>query len=139
MRRNIILLIIILSILISGCIENPFRQVPIIKINMTFIEKDGIAEVVNYDITQESVSYLARPVREHAPFPAISARAMIVKGKNSSIGPWEMLPYSGPGTYTLNVSFEKNPLVNDSIHISVYVLDKDGERMGAFKDNIVWR
>ena len=109
------------------------------KLNVTFVEKDGIVEVADYELTQESVSYLARPVREHAPFPAISARTMIVNGKNSSIGPWEMLPYSGPGSYTMNLGFEANPVANDSIHVSVYVVDKDGERIGAFKDDLVWR
>lgn len=127
--------------MISGCI-NPAGQVPIVNVNITFIEKEGIAEAENYTFTQGTVKYIARPRSTAAEsFPAIAARTTIMKGKNSSIGPWETLPYKGSGTYSFNLGFHENhyPACNDFVHISIMVVDKKGERIGYVTENIVWK
>lgn len=141
MKISIIVLPIIIGILISGCIDNPMKEVPIVKVNVTFIEKDGFVEAVGDNTTQGIVSYLKRPQREQAPFPAIAARTMITKGKNSSIGQWEVLPYTGPGIYSFNIGFveEKYPVTNDSVHVSIYVVNEKGERIGFITKDIVWK
>lgn len=142
--KSIILLLssvlLLSSILpLSGCLGNPMKNVPVIDINITFVEDKGIVDATDYEFKQGEVNYFSRPMKEQAEFPAISARAMIVRGSNSSIGPWEMLPYSGPGTYSLKVGFEEYPVPEDIIHISIYVVDKDGERIGVITDNLVWK
>ncbi|MBU4220575.1 MAG: hypothetical protein KKA10_02965 [Euryarchaeota archaeon] len=127
--------------MISGCI-NPAGQVPIVKVNITFIEKEGIAEAENYTITQGTVRYIARPRSTMAEsFPAIAARATIMKGKNSSIGPWEALPYKGSGAYSFNLGFHDDhyPAPNNLVHISIMVVDKEGERIGYVTENIIWK
>jgi hypothetical protein len=127
--------------MISGCI-NPAGQVPIVNVNITFIEKESIAEAENYTLTQETVSFLSRPRSTQAEsFPAIAARTTIMKGKNSSIGPWETLPYKGSGAYSFNLGFYENhyPAPNDLVHISIMVVDKKGERIGYVTENIVWQ
>lgn len=112
-----------------------------VKVNITFVEMQDIVVAENYTLTQGSVRYINRPRSTQSAFPAIAARTMISKGENSSIGPWVVLPYNGAGIYSFNIGFKEGdyPMPNDIIHISIYVLDKEGERIGAVVDNIVWR
>lgn len=130
----------IISIMISGCIGA--KDVPIIKVNATLVERDGIVEAENIIFTQENVSYLNRPQKTHADsFPAIGARTTILKGKDSIIGPWEMVSYKGSGNYSFNIGFRENyyPTQNESIHISIMIVDKKGERIGYIIKDIVWK
>lgn len=139
--KKLVILLFLFGIVFSGCI-NPARQVPIVKVNITFVEKEGIAEAENYTLTQETISYISRPRSTVAEsFPAIAARATVLKGKNSSIGPWEMVPYKGGGTYSFNIGFKEEhyPEPDDKVHISIIVVDKKGERIGYVIENIIWR
>jgi len=139
--KLILVLFFLTGIIISGCIGNPTKQVPVVHVNITFVEKQGFAEVENYKITQDTVNYLGRPKTTQAEsFPAITARTMIVKGNNSTIGPWETLSYKGNGTYSFNIGFKDDsyPVPDDKIHISIMVVDKKGERIGYFIQDIIW-
>jgi hypothetical protein len=132
---------ILLSMFISGCV-NPLQEVPVIKIDISFVEKQGIVEAVNYRFTQENVSYFNRPLRVQADsFPAISARVSITKDNATTIGPWEIIPYKGSGNYSLNIGFRDNyrPVRGDPMHISIMVVDKTGQRIGYVIKNIVWQ
>lgn len=135
------ILLIFSGTLISGCIDNPMKEVPVVKVNITFAEKEGFVEAVEYDFSPGSVNFLNRPKRDEAPFPAIAARTMIAKGQNSSIGQWETLPYTGQGTYSFNIGFleKKYPVPDDIVHISIYVVDIKGDRIGFFKNDIIWK
>ncbi len=127
-----------LLLLTSGCIEN----VPVIKANIAFVEKEGIVEAENYTLTPGNVSYFNRPRNVQAgSFPAIAARATFLEGNDSMIGPWEALSYNGSGTYSFNIGFDEKryPKVNDKIHISIMVVDKDGERIGYMIKDITWK
>lgn len=131
-----------LIILISGCIENPFKEVPVVKVSITFLEKEGIAEAENYTLIQGYVTYFNRPRLTVAEkFPAIAGRTTISKGKNSTIGPWETLAYNGNGTYSFNLGFRENhyPTYNDIIHISIMVVDEKGKKIGYIVDDIIWK
>jgi len=135
-------LFFISGIIISGCIGNPTTEVPVVHVNITFMEKKGFAEVEKYNITQDTINYLGRPRTTQAEsFPAIAARTMILKEKNSIIGPWETLSYKGNGTYSFNIGFEEDnyPVIDDKIHISIMVVDKKGERIGYFIKDIIWK
>jgi hypothetical protein len=139
--KSILILFLFTGIIISGCIENPAKQVPVIQANITYQEIQGFAEVENYKITEGTVSYLGRPKKTQAEsFPAITARTMIVKDKNSIIGPWETLSYKGNGTYSFNIGFAEDhyPLPGDRVHISIMVVDKNGQRIGYFVQDMVW-
>ncbi len=133
--------------MVSGCIENPTRQVPVVKVNITFVEKQGIVEAENYTLTQETVSFLSRPRRiQSESLPSISARTMILKGKNITVGPWENVPYKGAGTYSFNIGFDEKhyPVPDDTVSVSIMLWDKNkttgkGERIGSVVDNIIWR
>ena len=141
MLKKFIILLFLFGIMISGCI-NPAGQVPIVNVNITFIEKEGIAEAENSTLTQGTVKYIARPRSTAADtFPAIAARTTLMKGKNSSIGQWETLPYKGSGTYSFNLGFHENhyPAPDDMVHISIMVVDKKGERIGYVTENIIWK
>ena len=139
---KLILVLFFLSVIIvSGCLGNPTKQVPVVHVNITFVEIQGFAEVENYKITQDTVNYLGRPKTTQAEsFPAITARTMIVKDKNSVIGPWETLSYKGNGTYSFNIGFKEDnyPVPEDKIHISIMVVDKKGERIGYFIEDMIW-
>lgn len=140
--KLILVLFFIAGMIISGCIGNPAKQVPVVHVNITFMEKQGFAEVENHKITRDTVNYLARPRTTQAQsFPAITARTMIVKDKNSIIGPWETLPYKGNGTYSFNIGFRDDnyPLPDDKVHISIMVVDKKGERIGYFIEDMIWK
>ncbi len=141
MKTLLILLILISGILISGCVQNPTKEVPVIKVNITFVEKEGVVQATEYSLTQGTVSYLDRPKKDEGPFPAIAARTMISKGKNSTIGSWEMLSYTGPGTYSFNIGFDEKtyPESNDTVHVSIYVVNTKGERIGVQINNIIWK
>lgn len=139
--KLILALFFLSGIIISGCIGNPTKQVPVVHVNITFVQKQGFAEVENYKITQDTVNYLGRPKTTQAEsFPAITARTMIVKGKNSVIGPWETLSYKGNGTYSFNIGFKDDnyPVPDDKVHISIMVVDKKGERIGYFIQDMIW-
>lgn len=140
--KKIILVLFLLGIIVSGCISNPFEQVPVVKAKVTFVEKNGYADAVNYSIIQGTVDYAARPMTTTAKsFPAITGRTMISKGKNSTLGPWEAVEYTGNGTYSFNIGFKKDvpPAFNDTIHVSIMVLDKDGKKIGYITENILWK
>lgn len=139
--KSILMLFLISGMIISGCIGNSTKQVPVVHVNMTLVEKDGYVEVENYKLTQEMVNYLSRPRTTQAEsFPAITARTMIVKGKNSSIGPWETLPYKGNGAYSFNIGFkeDKYPVLNDTVHISIMIVDIKGGQIGYFVQDMIW-
>lgn len=136
-------LLILAGMIISGCAVNPLKQVPVVMVNITFAEdKQGIAEATNYTLTQGTVNYLQRPRNTiAASFPAIGSRAILLKGLNSTIGPWEMTPYKGSGTYTFNIGFDENhyPATNDTVHVAVIVVNARGERIGNLEDYIKWK
>ncbi len=139
--KLVVIIFFLLGIVVSGCVANPARQVPVVHVNISFVEKQSIVEVENYRLTQGKVNYLSRPRTTQAEsFPAIAARTMIVDGLNSTIGPWEMLSYNGSGTYTFNIGFleDQYPLRNETVHVSIMVVDKKGERIGYFVQNIMW-
>lgn len=140
MKIYIFFFILFTGIFISGCIDNPLKEVPVIEVNITFIEKDGIVVVENYSLDKGAVSYLNRPKKEWGTFPTIASRTVVSKGENRTIGPWENLPYTGPGTYSFNIGFDETsyPVKNDSVHISIYVIDKNGDRIGAEIRDIIW-
>lgn len=131
--------------MVSGCI-NPAEQVPIVNVNITFIEKEGIAEAENYTLTQGTVSFLSRPRRiQSESLPSISARTMIVEGKNITVGPWENVPYKGAGIYSFNIGFDEKhyPVSNDTVRVSIMLWDINrntgkGERIGSVVGNIIW-
>lgn len=138
-KKVIILLIIATSILISGCIN---VDVPIIKVNITFVEREGIVEADHYTLTPENISYIARPKKNYAEsFPAIAGRTTMFHGKDTVIGPWETLPYKGSGVYTFNLGFDERgyPKANDMVHVTIMVVDKNGDRIGYVIENIKWK
>ncbi len=140
--KSILMLFLISGMIISGCIGNSTKQVPVVHVNMTLVEKDGYVEVENYKLTQELVNYLSRPRTTQAEsFPAITARTMIVKGKNSSIGPWETLSYKGNGAYSFNIGFKEDtyPVLNDTVHISIMIVDQKGGQIGYFVQDMIWK
>jgi hypothetical protein len=135
------IIFLLLGIIISGCLSNPTKQVPVIHANITLVENQGIVEAENYRLIQGTVNYLNRPKStQPEAFPAISARAVISKGKNSTIGPWENLAYKGNGTYSFDIGFEEEyPAPGDKINIYIYVWDKNGGRIGYLTQDIIWQ
>lgn len=141
--RKTFVLAILLSILLLTAISgySDIGTAPVIKVNISFIEKENVAEAENYTLTPGSVSYFERPRTVQAKsFPAIAARATFLEGKNSIIGPWETLPYNGNGTYSFNIGFDRKryPKVNDTVHVSIMVADKNGDRIGYVIEDIIW-
>ncbi len=138
--KIVIILLLALGIMMSGCMSNPAKQVPIVKVNITFVEKQGTVEPEHYTLIQGTTAYISRPRTTAQPFPAISARATILKGDNSSIGPWEMIPYTGNGTYSFNLGFrdDQYPQTNDTVHISIIVIDKAANNIGYVVKDIRW-
>ncbi len=141
MKKMLIVLLILSGIIISGCVSNPFKQVPVVMVNITFAENaQGIAEVKNYTLTQGTVIYLNRPRKEVADsFPAIGARTIIPK--YSIIGPWEMVTYHGSGTYSFNIGFDEKhyPVTNDTVHVSIIVVNAKGQWIGNLEKIIKWK
>jgi hypothetical protein len=135
------IIFLLLGIIISGCVSNPTKQVPVIHANIILAEIQGLAEVENYKFIQGTVNYLNRPKStQPEAFPAISARAVILKGENSTIEPWENLPYKGNGTYSFDIGFEeKYPAPGDKINIYIYVWDKNEGRIGYLVQDIIWQ
>lgn len=143
--RYIIVLLLLLGIIVSGCIQNPLKQVPVVKVNITFMEKGGKFYPENYTMTQGTVDYAGRPRNTIVEsFPAISARTMVLrnntKGTSEATGPWETLPFKGNGTYNFNIGFDEKyyPNPGDLVHISVIVSDDKGRRVGYVVENKVW-
>lgn len=140
--KFIFIFLILSGIIFSGCVGNPTKQVPVVHVNITLVEKDGNVEVENYKLTQDMVNYLSRPRTTQAEsFPAITARTMIVKGKNSTIGPWETLPYKGNGTYSFNIGFKEDnyPVIDDTVHISIMIVaDSKGKQISYFGQDMIW-
>lgn len=139
--KIVLILFLFSGIIISGCVTNPTKQVPVIHINITLVEKQGHVEVENYRLTQETLNYLNRPKSTQVEvFPAISARTVILKGENSTIGPWENLAYKRNGTYSFDIGFVegKYPVPNDKVNIFIYVWDEKGGRIGYFAQEMIW-
>lgn len=143
MKSKIIILFLI-GILVSGCINNPLKQVPVIKVNITLAEKGGHVEVVNQSFTPAFVDYGARPRNSVVKsFPAIISRAVLVPKideKNGTIGQWETVGYNGNGTYSFKLGFQDGyyPQYNDTVFVSIMVTGAKGERIGFVAQNIKW-
>ncbi len=130
--------IIILSNIISGMKK---EDVPVIKVEMITVEKDNIVNIENISLIPGNVSYMNRPIRIQAEsFPAIAGRVTILKGKESIIGPWEAVKYNGDGKYTFNIGFKDyHPQSNEAMHVSIMIIAKNGDRIGYFVKDIVWK
>jgi hypothetical protein len=148
-----IMILLVFSILIptslSGCI-NPMGVVPVMKIDINYTERQGIAESDSHSFTQDNVSYIDRPKRTQAQsFPAIIGRATVIKKvidnnakfNGTVIGPWEALPYKGNGSYSFYVGFYDGgyPESGDTVHISVMVVDNAGQRIGYITEDEIWK
>lgn len=133
---------ILIATLISGCI-NPMKQVPVLRVNITYTERQGIVDADRYSFTQDNVSYIDRPKKIQADsFPAIIGRiTMVTTDKNVVIGPWETLPYKGNGNYSFNLGFHDGnfPERGNAIHISIIVVDKSGQRIGYVVEDTKWK
>jgi len=98
--KILIIILILMGVMFTGCLTNPTKEVPIVKVNISFKENNSIVEATNYTLDRGTVSYLNRPMATQAKnFPSIGARTTIMKGKNSTFGPWEMVPYTGDGSW----------------------------------------
>jgi hypothetical protein len=116
-----------------------------VKINYYENQGNFIADE-NFTAEQGAVNYLQRPRMTQAKFPAIGGRTSITNGKNLTIGPWEMTPFNGTGTYTFNIGFDEQhyPTTNDTVHVSIYLTDINkstgrGETVGLVNRDIVWK
>lgn len=150
-KKIVILLIssILITTFLSGCV-NPLKEVPVMKVNITYTERQGIVEADSHSFTQGNVSYIDRPKRTQAEsFPAVIGRATIVKKitndnakfNGTFIGPWEALSYKGNGSYSFNVGFSDGsyPESGDIVHISVMVVDSSGQRIGYLTEDSTWK
>lgn len=141
-NRNVILVLFIFAMILIAIGASTLFTVPVIKVNATFVEKEGIVQATNYSIAQGSVGYFNKPNKDVANnLPAIFGRVTLGTGKEASIGPWETLPYKGNGTYQLNLGFYsgRTPKVGMPVHISILVADKNGERIGYLVSNMEWK
>jgi hypothetical protein len=143
--RYIIVLLLLLGIIVSGCIENPLKQVPVVKVNITFMEKQGEFYAQNYTLTQGTVDYAARPMKTNVEsFPAISARIIVLRNNTNAtmegLSQWENLPFKGNGTYNFNIGFNEKyyPDTGDFVGIFIIVSDEKGRRVGYVGENRVW-
>lgn len=142
--KSIIVLFLLSGILISGCITSPTEQIPVVKVNLTLSESGGVANATSFTFSQGTVEFVKRPKHAVAEsFPAITARTIIVRSNATNvtwIGPWETLAYNGNGTYSFNAGFDEKhyPTYGDLVQISVMVVDKNGGRMGSFKELFTW-
>lgn len=143
--RKSILLLLLFGVILSGCVQNPLKQVPVMKVNITFVEKMGYVVPENYTITQGMVDYAARPKNTIAKsFPAIAGRTMVVKNNTNatmeSTSPWEAIEYNGNGTYLFNIGFDEEyyPDPKDYVHISIMVVNKTGKRIGYVVVDKIW-
>ena len=143
MKSKIVILFLI-GILVSGCITNPLKQVPVMKVSITLEEKGGHVEFINQSYTPAYVDNAARPMNTVVnSFPAIISRTVLVPQndtKNSTIGQWETLGYNGNGTYSFKVGFPEGhyPQYNDTVFVSIMINDARGERIGFVAQNILW-
>ncbi len=140
MKKTVILLLLII---LSGCIKNPTEKVPILKVEMLLNETNGTVRAEEYTITPATIDYIKRPKEMLAEsFPTIGGRVWVTKYKNisSSIGPWAYTPYNGPGKYNLTLGFREGmyPVPNDTLHVSIIVVNKKGERIGYVVQNLNW-
>lgn len=150
-KKVIILLIssILITTFLSGCL-NPIKEVPVLKIDITYSEKQGIVGADKFSFVQDNVSYINRPKKTQAEsFPAVIGRITIIKSitkdnqkvNETMIGPWETLSYKGNGSYTFYLGFPEGiyPAPGDALHISVIVVDKTGQRIGYVIQDTKWK
>lgn len=145
--KKIIMLLVFIGIMISGCIENPLKEVPVVKVKVIIMEKEGNFVIDNFTAEQGTVNSINRPKRTQASsFPSIGTRALLTRGNKSTLGRWEMVPFNSAGTYSFNVGFleENYPVTNDSIHLSIYLaginkVTGKGETIGYTTWDFVWK
>jgi hypothetical protein len=142
--KSTIGILFLIGILVSGCINNPLEQVPVMKVNLTLVEKGGHVEAVNQSYTPTYVDYAARPQNPVVKsFPAIISQGVLVPQndkKNSTIGQRETLGYNGNGTYSFKVGFREGhyPKFNDTVFITIMINGANAERIGFVAQNILW-
>lgn len=139
--KIVIILLFLFGIMFSGCLSNPMEEVPVLKVNLTLIERQGEVLAENFSLTQGTVNILQKPHSVQASFPSISGRTMIRKEKGLVVGSWENVPYNGNGTYSFNIGFkeENYPVFNDTVTVSIYIINKKAERIGFFGNSLIWK
>jgi len=143
--KSIIVLLFLIGIVVSGCIENPLKQVPVVKVNLTLVEENGLVVAENSTFSQGTVDFAGRPRNPISTFPVIAGRTLVTRNNSNastlSTGEWESIPYRGNGTYAFNIGFNENyyPDPGDIVHVSILVADINGSRIGYTISNMVWK
>ncbi len=145
MRFMKYIVLLILIVLTGGCLENIFslgQTAPELHVNVTVEEKNltaskefiGINQtnnntvvITNIEVYAEKVPKFTAPQETLADtFPAVYVRVIQTKGMISYLSGKD---YVGPGTYSLDIGFEKE--INMSIPMGIYVhtYNENGDEM----------
>lgn len=106
-----------------------------IRVNMNLIEDKTGIKMVDTILTQEIIG---QTNSSDINFPLIIGTATL-KNSNITFGS-SSIRYHGTGRYILDINFQGyRPKKNDEIRLSILVTDKNGDMIGNFEKDLIWR
>jgi hypothetical protein len=138
-EKNAVLIIIIFvaSVIIIASIASILTEEKqtAIRVNMNLIEDKTGIRMVDTILTQEVVG---QSNNSDINFPLIVGTATL-KNANVTFGS-SSTRYYGTGRYALDINFQGyRPKKNDEIRLSILVTDKNGDAIGNFAKDLIWR
>ena len=126
MKIKILLVLILLIVSISGCLDRPtFGAVPVLHVKVEIGRTTDMPIIENVKVEQGRIAALQQVGRDlPASFPGV--HVYIFKGA-LPLNYWTSMPYEGPGTYELTAEFKSVPAPGDGLRIFVKVVDNAGE------------
>ncbi len=138
-EKNAVLIVIIFvaSVIIIATITSILTEEKqtAIRVNMNLIEDRAGIKMVDTILTQEVVG---KSNSSYINFPLIVGTAKL-KNANITFGSTST-SYHGSGRYVLDINFQGyRPKKNDEIRLSILVTDKNGDIIGNFAKDLIWR
>lgn len=138
-EKNAVLIIIIfmasiIIIVTTASILKEEKQAAI-RVNMNLIEEETGIKMVDTILTQEVVG---QSNISDINFPLIIGTATL-KNANVTFGS-SSTRYYGTGRYVLDINFQGyRPKKNDEIRLSILVTNENGDTIGNFAKDLIWR
>lgn len=138
-EKNAVLIVIIFmaSVIIIATVASILKEEKqtAIRVNMNLIEEETGIKMVDTILTQEVVG---QSNTSDINFPLIIGTATL-KNANITFGS-SSTRYHGTGRYVLDINFQGyRPKKNDEIRLSILVTNENGDTIGNFAKDLIWR
>ena len=140
-RKSIAIIFFLLSIIISGCVQQKPEKVPVIEVNLSHYIISGEHVIKINSVKKTEVEIDKVKVTGSPPFPGIHAYAIYPKDGKVLISPVAYTSLNNVGdNIILYIGIEKNDLPEPGTKINVFVevWNEKSEKLFADRGEVIW-